>query len=134
MNETTQVVDALGIVFDEDDRQNVARFTVDSEKGNYTIEFTDGDEDGPYWNIASFPPDGPPDGFEVVQTDEDAFWLVESDASSVDEAHIELTRLVASISGVGVGIVDIKTFHSPVIKSTRDWLEEFRDLVLGWFQ
>ena len=118
----------LRTVFGEH-KHNVARFNVRSPGGDYTIEFTINNEGEAYWNLASYPPSGPPSSFEIVNTDENVYWLVESDADDVETAKDELERLLPSTGGDHAQIRSTETFYSPEIKSLRDWAAELKDAV-----
>lgn len=118
----------LRTVFGEH-RHNVARFNIQSPDGDYTIEFTINHEGEAYWNLASYPPSGPPSSFEIVNTDGNVFWLVESDADDVETAKDELEQLLPSTGGDHAQIRNTKTFHSPAMKSWQDWAAELKDVV-----
>ena len=122
------IQESLRIVFG-DHRDNVARFNVRSPDGDYTVEFTVHQNGDAYWNLASYPPSGPPPSFEVVDSDENTYWLVKSDASDVETARDELEQLLPSTGGEHARIRRTKTFHSPEIKSLREWAAELKDVV-----
>lgn len=129
---TDKILENLRIVFG-DHRHNVARFNVRCPDGDYTIEFTINESGEAYWNLASYPPRGPPDSFELVNSDENTFWLVESEAEDVEAAKEELTQLVPSTGGEHARIRGTKTFYSPEIGSWKDWVAEVKEAVQGVF-
>lgn len=118
----------LRVVFG-DHRDNVARFYVRSPDGDYTIEFTINHKGEAYWNLASYPPSGPPASFEMVDSDERAYWLVESDADDVETASDELEQLLPSTGGEHARACKTKTFHAPAVKSLREYAAELKDAV-----
>lgn len=123
-----RIQENLSLVFGEH-RHNVARFSVRSPDGDYTIEFTINQSGEAYWNLASYPPRGPPPSFEIVDSDENTFWLVESEAGDVETARDELQQLLPATGGGDARIRKTKTFHSPEIRSLGDWAAELKDAV-----
>lgn len=128
---TNTIEENLRLVFGEH-RHNVARFSIRSPDGDFTIEFTINHKDEAYWNIASYPPGGPPSDFEIVSKNKNQYWLVESRASDVQTAREELARLVPSVGGEHARIRRTKTFHSPPIKGLRDWAADLKDALTSY--
>lgn len=102
----TGIDELAGALGDAD--YDTVRFEVDSPRGSFSIEFG-ADDDGHVWNVANWPPDRTPDGYEVHGAD-DAYTLLGSEAETPSEAYAELTELAAYIGGEAAEMEATKTF------------------------
>ncbi len=105
----TRTQEAIERCLDEEEYHSVARFSADTGDSEFTIEFGNQVADPPVWNLASDPPGDLSTYHEFIIRDcGDGYFLLESEAETVDEATEELEE-IASTAGAG-RVELVKTF------------------------